>query len=344
LHWRRNACAGVCNFWSSLSPCTSHLPRWGWPQNAPKCSKMPALGNPPHPVELGWAADHSPKDIPTVLGGQAHPPRGWHPSHRLLWEEGSPSSWCPQWRPHPAWRQRFSRSSWDGHSVGKGLFPLTPHDPQGLLGLLRGSGGPCEGGTGCLAPKMQSGDSERLSQLLGDSWGPFICPAHLNAAAGLWGFVGGAKRRFVSSLGTNSTHRCLPPPTQAAPSSLPAAGAAESQGALPFTLLFIQLPEPSLSAQGRVARASSNTHFCVQTRPPRPRTSSWDNEIARGCPGQGHLAGPAPTARRQQVPSPCDYVSPLVWCPLASRRARYRAHPCCRWVNWGSRAGGRCLA
>lgn len=47
-----------------------------------------------------------------------------------------------------------------------------------------------------LLPKMHSGDSECLSQLLGDSQEPFICPVHLtgmNAAAGLWELVSEVK-------------------------------------------------------------------------------------------------------------------------------------------------------
>lgn len=118
-----------------------------------------------------------PRRTPHSTGGSRLPAGGWPPLCQLLWEEGLPLSWCPQQRPWVTCRQGFSRRGWDGHSAGKGLYPLKPHDPPGSLvgaqhhcwGCSGAQESICWEGTGCLPSKTHSGVSECLRQLLGDS-------------------------------------------------------------------------------------------------------------------------------------------------------------------------------
>lgn len=118
-----------------------------------------------------------PPGHPHSTGGSRLLAGGWPPLCQLLWEEVLPLSWCPQQRPWVTCGQRLSRRGWDGHSAGKGLFPLKPHVAPGSLvaaqhhcwGCCGARGGVCKGVTGCLPPKTHSGVSDCLRQLLGDS-------------------------------------------------------------------------------------------------------------------------------------------------------------------------------
>lgn len=166
------------------------------------------LQPPGHPCSTGGQA-HQPGDGTHCVGcfGKRARPRAAVPSKGHMSPGGRGSLRAT--RMGTAWRKGF-------------LFPLTPHNyprQPGRLsaplpgGSCRAQGVPAREGRGICPPKTHSGDSKCLSQLLGDSRGPFICSVHLtrmNAAVGLRGLAGGAKRCFVISPGTNSAHGCLP--------------------------------------------------------------------------------------------------------------------------------------
>lgn len=219
-------------------------------------------------------------------GGQAHLPGDGTRGIGCFGRKASPRAGVPSKGYVSPRKQRLSRSGWDGHSMGKGLFPLTPHDPPGspagaqhhCWGCCRARGVPTRGGMECLPPKDALW-RQRASQPA--PWGllrTLYLPRALNLdnrRCRVLGACQWSQKAFCNLSGYQQHPGVLPPLQRAVPPSLPAAGVAQSHGALPFPPLFIQPPpEISLGAQGWMVWASSNTHFCVRTCPPRPRTSS----------------------------------------------------------------------